>query len=246
MDRRRGGQAGAEGLPPGVLDQGRLRGPGVQPGRLYVTAFGLYEAFLNGQRVGDIELAPGYTQYRRRVQYQAYDVTPLLRPGRSVLAVLLADGWYRGQVGMPRAADQYGRDVALRAQLEVHTAQGWQVVAASGPGWRVAPSHVTAADLIGGQREDHRLLDPRVHDASFDGTSWSRAVTRDVDVALVRSVAPPVRRTEEIRPVAVRPVGDGTAFIADFGQNFSGWVRLKRPRADGLPADSWTRRVARR
>jgi alpha-L-rhamnosidase len=202
--------------------------PAFSRGRLYVTALGLYEAFLDGRRVGDIELAPGYTQYRKRVQYQAYDVTPLLRPGRSVLAVLLADGWYRGQVGMPRAAGQYGHDLALRAQLEVHTVQGWQVMAASGPGWRVAPSHITAADLIGGQREDHQLLDPRVHDASFDDTSWSRAVTPDVDVALVRSVAPPVRRTEEIRPVAVRAVRDGKAFIADFGQNFNGWIRLRR------------------
>jgi alpha-L-rhamnosidase len=208
--------------------------PAFSRGRLYVTALGLYEAFLDGRRVGDIELTPGYTQYRKRVLYQAYDVTPLLRPGRSVLAVLLADGWYRGQVGMPRAADQYGHDLALRAQLEVHTARGWQVVAASGPDWRVAPSHVTAADLSGGQREDHLLLDPRVHDpavagTAYDDASWHRAVTRDVDVALVRSVAPPVRRTEEIRPVAVGPVCGETAFIADFGQNFSGWVRLSRP-----------------
>ena len=124
--------------------------------RLYVTALGLYEAFLDGTRVGDAELTPGYTQYRARVQYQAYDVAPLLRPGRHVLAVLLADGWYRGQVGLPRAADQFGGDVALRAQVDVRTGPGWQVVAASQPGWRVAPSHITAADLIGGQREDRR------------------------------------------------------------------------------------------
>ena len=126
--------------------------------RLYLTALGLYEAFLDGTRVGDAELAPGYTQYRARVQYQAYDVTSLARPGRHVLAVLLADGWYRGQVGLLRSADQYGGDVALRAQLEVRTGTGWQVAAASQPGWRTAPSHVTAADLIGGQREDRRRL----------------------------------------------------------------------------------------
>ena len=131
--------------------------PPLTQARLYVTALGLYQAFLDGQRVGDVELAPGYTQYRVRVQYQAYDVAALLPPGRHVLAVLLADGWYRGQVGLPRAADQYGRDVALRAQLEVRTGSGWRVVAGSDPGWRVAPSRITAADLIGGQREDHRV-----------------------------------------------------------------------------------------
>ena len=207
--------------------------PPFNQARLYVTALGLYEAFLDAQRVGDAELAPGYTQYRQRVQYQAYDVTSLARTGRHVLAVLLADGWYRGQVGMPRAADQYGGDVALRAQFEVRTPQGWQVVAATGPGWHVAPSHITAADLIGGQREDRRRLDPAVHDPAIDDTvlddrSWRLAVARDVGVAVVRSIAPPVRRVQQIRPAAVRPVRDRGAFVVDFGQNVNGWVRLAR------------------
>jgi alpha-L-rhamnosidase len=197
--------------------------------RLYLTALGLYEAFLDGTRVGDAELAPGYTQYRARVQYQAYDVTSLATPGRHVLAVLLADGWYRGQVGLLRSADQYGGEAALRAQLEVRTAAGWQVTAASQPGWRTAPSHITAADLIGGQREDRRRAEAGVHDVSFDDRTWQEAAARDVDVAIVRSVAPPVRRVEEIRPAAVRPVRDGAAYVVDFGQNFSGWVRLERP-----------------
>jgi alpha-L-rhamnosidase len=207
--------------------------PEFSQARLYVTALGLYEAFLDGRRVGDVELAPGYTQYRARVQYQAYDITPSLRRQRCVLAFLLADGWYRGQVGMPRAADQYGGDGALRVQLEVQTARGWHVAVASGPGWRVAPSHVAAADLIAGQREDHRRLDPAIHEVSFDDRQWSPAVARDVDVAVVRSVAPPVRRIEEIRPVAVRPVRGGKAYVVDFGQNFNGWVRLESPGTAG-------------
>ena len=93
----------------------------------------------------------------------------------------------------------------------------------------MARSHITAADLIGGQREDHRGRQAEVHHAGFDDRAWGGAVARDVKVAIVRSVAPPVRRIEEIRPVAVRPVRDGRAFVVDFGQNFSGWVRLARP-----------------
>ena len=161
-------------------------------------------------------------------------------------AGLLEDGWYRGQVGLPRASDQYGDDVALRAQFEVRTPKGWQVVAASDPGWGVAPSHITAADLIGGQREDHRRLDPAVHDPAvhdpavhdqavhdlaidgtmFDDRSWRLATARDVGVAVVRSIAPPVRRVQQIRPLAVRPVRDQGALVVDFGQNVNGWVRL--------------------
>ena len=204
--------------------------------RLYLTALGLYEAFLDGQRVGDVELAPGYTQYQARVQYQAYDLTGGLGPGRHVLAVLLADGWYRGQVGAPRAADQFGQDVALRAQLEVLAGRQWRVVAATGPGWRGAASHVTAADLIGGQHEDRRRVDQDLHSVSFDDGSWPPATVRETGVAVVRSVAPPARRVEEIRPVTVQPVRGGRAFVADFGQNFSGWVRLNRPGPPGTRA----------
>ena len=199
LDRRGRGRAARGGVPAAYWLRTTFDAPLAEAARLYITALGLYEAFLDGQRVGDAELAPGYTQYRARVQYQAYDVTPLVPPGRHVLAVLLADGWYRGQVGLPRAADQYGQDLALRAQLEVRTGPGWQVVARSGPGWRVAPSHITAADLIGGQREDHRRLQARVHDPAWDDTvsddrAWAGAVARDVDVVIVRPVAPPVRR----------------------------------------------------
>jgi alpha-L-rhamnosidase len=93
----------------------------------------------------------------------------------------------------------------------------------------MARSHITAADLIGGQREDHRGRRAEVHHAGFDDRAWGGAVARDVEVATVRSVASPVRRIEEIRPVAVRPVHDGRAFVVDFGQNFSGWARLASP-----------------
>ncbi len=200
------GQRPAVGFRPAYWLRTTFATPPASQARLYITALGLYEAFLDGQRVGDVELAPGYTQYRARVQYQAYDVTPLVPPGRHVLAVLLADGWYRGQVGLPRAADQYGQDLALRAQLEVRTGPGWQVVAGSWLG----------------------MVD-RGATTMCDDRAWDGAVARDVDVVIVRSVAPPVRRVQEIRPVAVRPVRDGRAFVVDFGQNFSGWVRLAAP-----------------
>jgi alpha-L-rhamnosidase len=190
--------------------------------RLYVTALGLYAAHLDGRRIGDAELTPGYTDYRQRVQYQAYDLD--LAPGRHVLAVLVADGWYRGQVGLPRAGDQFGTDLALRAQLEVWDGAGWTIAAGTGAGWRVGPSHITAADLIGGQREDHRRLDPGLHAVGFDASAWPPAVARAVGVAIVAPVAPPVRRVERIRPIAVRAVGGG--HVVDLGQNINGWLRL--------------------
>ena len=87
------GQWPSKGSRPAYWLRTAVEVPPFGQARLYITALGLYEAFLDGQRIDDVELAPGYTQYRRRIQYQAYDVTSLVRPGRHVLAVLLADGW---------------------------------------------------------------------------------------------------------------------------------------------------------
>jgi len=198
----------------------------------HVTALGIYELYVNGSRVGDIELAPGYTQYRDRVQVQTYDLAGLLRPGRNVVAVLLADGWFRGQVGTPRAADQFGTDLAVRVQIDASDHGVASPIGGTDATWRTSTSHVLAADLIGGQRDDRQLVDRRLHDDDFDVSAWSAAPVRDVDVAVVRAVAPPVRRTEEIRPVSVTRVGDD-ATIVDLGQNINGWVRLSRLGPDG-------------
>ena len=194
--------------------------------RLHVASLGVHEVFVNGDRVGDEQLAPGYTQYLRRVTRRCHDITASLRPGVNVLAVLLADGWYRGQVGMPRLADQFGTDLALRLQVEVARDEGWTVVAGTGGSWRTAPSHITAADLIGGQREDRRLVEPDLHEPGFDTAGWQPAVARAVAVELVGGVAPQVRRIEELRPVALTRVEGTDAVIADLGQNINGWVRL--------------------
>ncbi|HEV7147799.1 MAG TPA: family 78 glycoside hydrolase catalytic domain [Pedococcus sp.] len=192
---------------------------------LHVTALGLYEVWLNGTRVGDQELTPGFTQYRERVQYQSYDVRDLVVEGRNVVAVLLSDGWFRGQVGLPRAADQFGSDLSVRVQLEARSADGVVVLAATDEEWRSGPSHVLAADLIGGQQEDRRLVDLEAHrpGARLDG--WARVVPREVLATIVRSIAPPVRRVEELAPVAMNSVGDAT--VVDLGQNVNGWLRLR-------------------
>ena len=91
----------------------------VQKARLYITACGLYEARLQNQKVGDFIMAPGYTDYRKRVQYQTYDVTALLQEGENELTVQLADGWYRGSCGANGIVNQYGTETKLLAQLEI-------------------------------------------------------------------------------------------------------------------------------
>lgn len=191
--------------------------------RLYATALGLYEAFVNGQRVGTTELAPGSTSYDRTLHAQAYDVTDLLVRGANTVELVVSDGWYRGQVGAHRRPAQWGTEVAARAELHLTDAAGaTRVVGTDGQWWATA-STITRADLMDGQATDQRVEPgtPRpVRVGVVDGPpiSWSPA--------------PPVRVVES-RPVeALTTVSDGVQ-VADFGQNASGWVRLADPGPSG-------------
>src|SRR5919112_1468747 len=214
-----------EPTAPGCRPAYELRGAVAVGGqvaraRLYATAYGLYEVFVNGRRVGDHELTPGYTQYDARLQAQAFDVTDLVVPGSNEFTVLLSDGWFRGQVGTMRAADQWGERTAFLAQLHVDHPDGGTTVAGTDASWSGRPSHLVAADLIEGQSEDRRLL-------GSDG-GWTPAVPAGTGVdRLVWSPAPPVRRVQELPAVTVtRPAADRQ--VVDLGRNINGWVRLTR------------------
>ena len=196
--------------------------------RLYATAQGLYEAFVNGERAGDAELTPGFTQYDVRLQVQTIDVTALIRAGGNALAVILSDGWFRGQVGMTRASDQWGTRLALLAQLHLTHDDGSVTVIGTDGGWRSSTGHVLTADLIAGERVDLRRMPSGWDTAGFDDPSWDTVAVVDNGYAgLVDSPAPPVRRVEEIVPVAVRRL-DKNRQLVDLGQNINGWLRLSK------------------
>jgi alpha-L-rhamnosidase len=179
--------------------------------RLYATAHGIYECFLNGRRVGDHELTPGFTSYSERLQVQAYDVTDLVVPGANRWEVVLTDGWYRGCTGGRRRVDGFGTRLGFLGQLE---AGG--VTVATGEGWDGAVGPLVAADLMAGQVEDHRRAP----------TDRQPVLVPDVPRGpLTWSPAPPVRRVEQVRPVSVVRAGPDRQ-VVDLGQNVNGWLRL--------------------
>jgi alpha-L-rhamnosidase len=217
------------GRRPAMLVRGSFEVPGVAVvrARLYSTAYGIYEAFVNGRRVGDAELTPGFTEYRERLQVQSYDIGELLRPGANAMGAILSDGWYRGQVGLPRAHDQWGSELGFLAQVRVDLADGSTVVAGTGAGWRSARSYIDVADLIAGQSVDlTRCADGWSEpEFGFGVAEWELVTVADHGYAnLVASPAPAVRAVSEIEPVSVRRVARGQVF--DLGQNINGWVRL--------------------
>ncbi|MEV0663520.1 family 78 glycoside hydrolase catalytic domain [Actinomadura luteofluorescens] len=198
--------------------------------RLYVTARGLYEMRVNGARVGDAELAPGWTDYRDRVDYQVYDVTGMLRTGANVLAATVADGWWSGFVGFDerRSGAHYGTFPQLLAELHLVHADGSTDVVATGGDWQSARSPVRYADLLMGECHDLRRETPGwdLPSGDRDGAGWRPAWVAATDRSrLTASVAPPVRAVRELPARSVTRI-DGDRFLVDFGQNFAGRVRL--------------------
>jgi len=215
---------GGLGMPAPVLT-GEVVLPGdIVRARLYATAHGLYTARLNGHRVGDHELAPGWTSYQHRLRYQSYDVTGLVRPGANRLDVLLGNGWYRGRLGFQGRRGLYGDRLALLAQLEVTTADGTVHRLGTDESWSAADSGVLADDLYDGQRTDLRSGERRTDTVEVIDADLGRLVAPD---------GPPVRVTEVLPALRVWDSPAGRTLI-DFGQNVVGRVRL---RVRGLAAD---------
>ncbi|MER6136231.1 alpha-L-rhamnosidase [Streptomyces sp. NPDC001815] len=195
--------------------------------RLYATALGLYEAHLNGRRVGRDQFAPGWTDYRERVQYQTYDVTTLLRPGANAIGAYVAPGWYAGNVGM-FGPHQYGERPALLAQLEVDYADGTSERVTSGTHWRAAPGPIVSADLLSGETYDARKETSGWTSPGFDDRAWPgvRAAGDAAPPLIVAQPDGPVRVAEEL-PVKRVTEPEPGVFVFDLGQNMVGSVRLR-------------------
>ena len=200
---------------------------GVAQARLYVSALGVYEASINGQVVGDLVLAPGWTSYHHRLRYQTFDVTGLLQPGANAIGAMLGDGWFRGRLGFGGGRRNiYGERLALLAQLEIRYDDGSVERIVSDETWRAASGPILAADLYDGERYDARLERAGWATAAYDDGAWAGVRLLDYDLGrLVAPLGPPVRRIAELAPVEVFTTPGGNT-VVDFGQNLVGWVRF--------------------
>ncbi|MFG3189626.1 family 78 glycoside hydrolase catalytic domain [Streptomyces omiyaensis] len=221
----------AERRPARVRKHFRPDDKPIERARLYITAHGLYEAEINGVRVGDEALAPGWTVYPHRLRYRTHDVTGLLAPGANTIGAWLGDGWYRGKYGFDGGTRNiYGTDQSLIAQLEITYTDGTTTVVATDHTWHAAPGPILTSGLYEGETFDARLDDAdwATPAASPDGWTPVRTGTRDPRT-LVAPDGPPVRCTEEIAPVSITRTPDGRHLL-DFGQNLVGRLRVT---ADG-------------
>ena len=209
--------------PPRLLRRRFTVGRLVRRARIYASALGVYELRFDGSPVSDERMAPGWTDFRQRVEYQAFDVTPFATPGEHVLGAVLADGWYAGHVGL-WGPGRYGPDPLFWCRLEIEFEDGGREVVASDEHWEAAEGAIRYADLLMGQTIDHRRRDP-AWDGPAAADAWTPVRVGEHAAPLVARVGPPVRVTMEVPPARIETRPDGSA-VVDLGQNVVGWIRL--------------------
>ncbi len=220
--------------PPPYLRRRFVLDAPVRSAVLHATALGTYRIFVNGAAVSDGVLAPGWSDYRRRLLFQSYDVAALLVAGENTIAAVVADGWACGFYGMDakHAGGHYAREPQLLVQLVAELADGSVARLATDAQWESARGAIAYADLLMGESVDLRrqppgwpLGDTGTAAPGAVGT-WRPASVRALpDAALVADPGPPIRITELVPAASVAPRSGGR-WLVDFGQNLAGWVRL--------------------
>jgi alpha-L-rhamnosidase len=198
----------------------------VRRARAYVSARGLYKFFVDGKAVGDGVFTPGWTDYTKRIQYQTYDLTPLLRPGRHTVGLLLGDGWYAGKIGLTGRGN-YGDHPQGLAQVEIEYEDGGRERVVSDGAWQASTGGIRRNDMLDGEEYDARqeLIDWSTP-VPANG-SWKPADAAPLGpVPLVAQIAPTVERIVELKPKAITQPKPGV-FVFDLGQNMVGWTRLR-------------------
>lgn len=200
---------------------------GIKQATAYITSLGLYEAFINGVRIGQDYLTPGWTAYDDRVQYQAYDVTNSFNTGVNALAARLGSGWYRGFIGFSNRRNFYGDTLALLMQIEVLYNDGKRETIVTDGSWACSTGSIIDSEIYHGETIDARLEPNGWMKVGFNEASWEKAqILQAPVIAVVNTYNEPMHKQETFKPKAIIKTPNGEQVI-DFGQNLVGWVQMK-------------------
>lgn len=208
----------SDGYAPMLRREFRVQGR-VKRARAYVTGLGYYELYLNGKKVGDHVLDPPYTNFHKRIYYSTYDVTRLLKRGANCVGALLGNGWWKGA---PH----------FLLQMHIEYADGREEIVISDEEWHWAKSPILSNSLYHGETYDARLEQPRWAEAGFveprngEGAWQSVLLSELRGLTLSAQMMPPIKVTQTLKPRWISEPRPGV-FVVDFGQNFSGWCRLR-------------------
>jgi len=194
---------------------------------VYSTALGLYKLYINGKKVGNDELTPGWTSYKKHLVYQAYDVTGLLQDGKNTIGAMLGAGWYKGLMGFVGLRNHYGTRAALLCQLEITYQDGTKSFVVTDDSWKGADSPVLFSEIYDGETYDARLEQEGWNSPGFDDSHWRTVAAVDYDKSVLTAQAgSKVAQIETIpaKELIITPQGDT---VINFGQNLTGWVHFK-------------------
>ncbi|MFT4016729.1 MAG: glycoside hydrolase family 78 protein [Agriterribacter sp.] len=203
----------------------------IKKANLYVSSLGIYEFYINGKRIGDDYFAPGWTDYNKRVYYNAYDVTKDITKGKNVLGAIVANGWYAGYlgyallVGSPTTYGFYGKVPLLKAQVEIEYKDGRKETIITDGSWKASSGAIREADILNGERYDARREWKGWNTGGFDDAQWQQVYTHNKNAALLQLYpGNPVKIIEELKPLSV--IENNGKYIIDLGQNFSGLIKF--------------------
>jgi alpha-L-rhamnosidase len=221
------GTSVAPPLPPETLlrDDFTARKP-IASARAHIAGLGYNKLYLNGRRIGDRELEPGFTVYDKTVLYATYDVTDALRTGRNAIGVSLGRGYYSMTDPDEWEASSWWSEPKLKLELDiVYTDKTRQQVISDG-GWKVSNGPTATQSLWFGETYDARAEQPGWHDTGFDDSSWHPALTVDGPTGTLRSESfPPIRATDRLKLRLTTTPADGT-HVHDYGSPTAGWARI--------------------
>jgi alpha-L-rhamnosidase len=198
--------------------------------RLYVTARGLFELRLNGAKVGEDFMSPGWTPYHRKIETLTYDVTKQLQQGKNALGSILGEGWYAGRLGW-EPLPPHDRKPQLLIQLEITHADGSTSLITTDSSWKATDQGpIRFSSIYDGENYDARMALGAWDRPSYDDSAWRAVVTEkpSSEVALLPKRHYPVRITQQVPCIAVTEPEPGT-WIFDLGQNLVGWPVIKMP-----------------
>ena len=213
----------------------------VKSARVYATSLGFYELHLNGAKVSTDLFTPGWTSFNKRLQYQTYDVTSLLKDNNAI-GVVLGDGWYRGNLGWSKRGAYYGNQLALLLQMQITFTDGTIEMIGSDTSWKATTEGpIRGSDIYNGETYDARLALTGWDRTGYDMGKWNDPLpfNHSTDI-LIAPHGVPVKAIQELKPVRqfVTPKGE---IVYDMGQNMVGWIRLK---AQGKKGDQITLKFA--
>ena len=193
----------------------------------YITAHGLYEAQINGQRVGDAYLTPGWTSYNKRLQYQVYDVTSQIQNGTNVIGVMLGSGWYRGNLAWGGNKNIYGSDISLLFQLGIKYNDGTEETIVSDGSWKSSTGAIRYSEIYHGETIDNRMEKKGWAMAGYNDGDWKGVTVKEFSLQnLLATRNEPVRKHETFKAIKLITTPKGEK-VLDFGQNLVGWVIVK-------------------